>query len=106
MLSRQRSFSLLFSYRMRKGRSGVRLEGPLAENQMKGIFRAFDTNGDGNLSRKELKAGLKSCGLRFAGFKAWRALRHADANGDGLICEDEIDELTKYASKWGFSITP
>lgn len=90
---------------MRKGWSSTRLEGPLSEKQMKSIFRSFDKNGDGNLSRKELKVGLKSCGIRFAGFKAWRAVRHADANGDGLVCDDEIDELTKYATKWGFSIT-
>lgn len=72
---------------------------------MKGVLKTFDTNGDGRLSRKELKVGLKSLGLRFAGLRAWHALRHADANGDGQICDEEIDELAKYASKWGLSIT-
>ncbi|KAF5792353.1 putative EF-hand domain-containing protein [Helianthus annuus] len=85
---------------MRKGWSGRRIEGTLPDNQMNGIFRALDTNGDGKLSRKELKVGLKSFGLRFAGVRAKRAIRHVDANGDGMISEDEIDELTKYASKW------
>ncbi|KAJ0818790.1 putative EF-hand domain-containing protein [Helianthus annuus] len=85
---------------MRKGWSGRRIEGTLPDNQMNSIFRALDTNGDGKLSHKELKVGLKSFGLRFAGVRAWRAIRHVDSNGDGMMDEDEIDELTKYASKW------
>ncbi|KAL8230902.1 hypothetical protein R6Q59_034371 [Mikania micrantha] len=90
---------------MRKGWPCRRLEGVMPENQMKTIFKAFDTNEDGKVSRKELKSGLKSFGLRFAGFRAWRAMRHVDANGDGFIGEDEIEELTKYASKWGIIVT-
>lgn len=78
----------------------------MPENHLKGIFRAFDTDGDGKLSRKELKVGLKSLGLRFTSIRAWRAIRHVDANGDGLIGEDELDELTIYASKWGIIVTP
>ncbi|KAI3726685.1 hypothetical protein L1987_66485 [Smallanthus sonchifolius] len=88
----------------RRGCSGRRFS--LSENQIKNIFRELDTNGDGKLSWEELKVGLKRFGLRFACFKAWLALRHVDANGDGLIGEDELDELIKYASKWGFIVNP
>ncbi|KAL9999790.1 putative EF-hand domain-containing protein [Helianthus debilis subsp. tardiflorus] len=91
----------------RKGWTNWRgLEASLPEHQMRSIFKAFDINGDGKLSRKELKLCLKKFGLHFAGLRAWDAIGHIDADGDGMISEDEIDELIKYAYKWGLIVTP
>lgn len=78
---------------------------PLTEEQLKIILRKFDTNGDGNVSRKELKVGFKRLDVRFTFSKARRAFRYADANGDGFISDDEINELAKHVSKWGILLT-
>ncbi|CAK9177001.1 unnamed protein product [Ilex paraguariensis] len=72
--------------------------------QLKGILKKHDTNGDGKLSREELKAAFRSLGLQFSGWKAWRAVHHVDANRDGYVSEEEMNELVKYAMQWGFTI--
>ncbi|KAJ0085489.1 hypothetical protein Patl1_08979 [Pistacia atlantica] len=47
-----------------------------------------------NLTEEQLKA-----------WRTWRALCHADENGDGYINEKEFDELVKYAVKCGYAIS-
>ncbi|KAG5543450.1 hypothetical protein RHGRI_016246 [Rhododendron griersonianum] len=79
---------------------------PLTEEQLKGLLKRHDKNGDGRLSRKELREAFRSLGLDFNGWRAWRALCHADENGDGYISEAEMKELVKYATKkWGFTVS-
>ncbi|KAH7567404.1 hypothetical protein JRO89_XS07G0066700 [Xanthoceras sorbifolium] len=76
---------------------------PLSEAQLKDWFRRFDTNHDGRLSKEELKAALEGLGSSFPAWRTWRALRHADENGDGYISEDELSGLVKYIVKRGYS---
>ncbi|KAF2309842.1 hypothetical protein GH714_005347 [Hevea brasiliensis] len=76
----------------------------LLEDQLRGLLKRYDANNDGKLSKAELKVAFKSLGSHFAGWRAMRAIHHADANGDGCISEDEMEELIKYAIKLGFQM--
>ncbi|KAI9200722.1 hypothetical protein LWI28_012310 [Acer negundo] len=77
---------------------------PLTEDQLKGIFRRFDTNKDGQFTRQELTDAFHSLGSKFPSWRAFRALHHADANGDGFISKDEFSELLNYAIKLGYVV--
>ncbi|KAI3767386.1 hypothetical protein L2E82_17484 [Cichorium intybus] len=90
---------------MRKSWCPRQVETPMTEDQLRSMIKRFDRNGDGKISRRELRIGLRSIGLRFTYFRAWSALRHADLNGDGVISDEEINELAKYVSKWGITIS-
>ncbi|XP_021285104.1 probable calcium-binding protein CML15 [Herrania umbratica] len=74
----------------------------VSEDQVRGIFNRFDANKDGRLSKQELKDAFASLGSRMPGVRAWLALQHADANGDGYISEAEFDKLVKYTLKRGY----
>ncbi|GMY28637.1 putative calcium-binding protein cml10 [Fagus crenata] len=75
---------------------------PLTEDQLRKIFKQYDVNNDGLLSKEELKKAFKGLGSCIPGIRANRGVHHADANGDGYINEDELNDLTKYAGRLGF----
>lgn len=77
---------------------------PLTETQLKSIFRRFDIDGDGLLSKQELRNAFYHLGSQLPGWRADRALHHADSNGDGYVNEDELEEVVKYALKQGYKI--
>lgn len=76
----------------------------LNEEQLMNLLKRYDTNGDGRLSKQELYDAFKSLGSNFPAWRAWRALRHADANRDGCVNEDEFGELVKYVVKRGYVV--
>ncbi|KAK2977563.1 hypothetical protein RJ640_007038 [Escallonia rubra] len=75
-----------------------------AEDQLKGIFKKHDKNGDGLLSKEELKEAFKYLGALIPGWRAWCGLRYADANGDGCISEGEMNALVQYAANLGYTV--
>ncbi|KAK2977564.1 hypothetical protein RJ640_007039 [Escallonia rubra] len=74
------------------------------ENQLKGIFRKHDKNGDGVLSKEELKEAFKYLGALIPGWRASCGLRYADANGDGYISDGELNALVQYAANLGYTV--
>ena len=68
------------------------------------LFKIADKNGDGKLSKEELKAAFRRLGSRWSSFRARRALRHVDANGDGVISNEELNDLINYALQCGYKL--
>lgn len=77
----------------RKAMAFKRTSIPFTEQQLLNIFQSHDVDGDGKLSRDELKNAFKYLGSRWDAYRTDQALRQADANDDGYITEDELKKL-------------
>ncbi|CAM0885202.1 unnamed protein product [Alopecurus aequalis] len=63
------------------------------EEEMEKVFRKFDTNGDGQISRPELAAMFESMGQAATDEELSRMMAEADADGDGFISLAEFAAL-------------
>ncbi|KAE8697101.1 hypothetical protein F3Y22_tig00110633pilonHSYRG00058 [Hibiscus syriacus] len=70
---------------------------PFSKEQLKALFRRFDSHKDSRLTKSELKKAFKEMGSRVAAFRALGSLQHADENGDKFISGDELEALLQYA---------
>ncbi|KAH7567405.1 hypothetical protein JRO89_XS07G0066800 [Xanthoceras sorbifolium] len=77
---------------------------PYTEAQLERLFIRFDADEDGRLSKQELTKALDSLGSSFPAWRVWRALCHADEDGDGCINKDELNSLIKYIVKQGYDV--
>lgn len=57
----------------------------------------FDRDHNGKLSQEELKRALASLHEWFAWWKARKAMKEVDTNGDRQLDKEEIDKYVQYA---------
>lgn len=63
--------------------------------ELKTVFKMFDKNGDGRISRMELNESLKNLGIHIPEDELSRMIDKLDVNGDGCIDVDEFESLYK-----------
>ena len=76
----------------------------LTDKQIKEVFREHDKNGDGKLSKAELAESFKKLGALFPGWRAKRAMSHADSDSNGVITPDEFEQLVNYVQSLGYTV--
>ncbi|KAL5071904.1 hypothetical protein RYX36_022791 [Vicia faba] len=68
--------------------------------QFKQWFKTyFDSNGDGRISKDELREVLRIIGGVFASWKSNKVLKSVDDNHDGFIDDKELVNLAQFAEK-------
>ncbi|MDG6100468.1 EF-hand domain-containing protein, partial [Alteromonas sp. ZYF713] len=63
------------------------------------FLETLDTDRDGCISSEELRQAIRKNGGWFATWKAKRAVKSADVNGNGVIDKGEISKLVALAEK-------
>lgn len=80
----------------------------MTEDEFSKWLMKFDKNGDGLISKEELKTVIKRFGGRwFPGWRSRRAIKKADKDADGYISENDVQYMVKFAQKnLGINIVP
>ncbi|KAI4389546.1 hypothetical protein MLD38_001761 [Melastoma candidum] len=71
----------------------------MTAEEFKRWLKKFDSDRDGRISREELQDAIRFTGGLFSMWKQRRAVNAADADGNGFIDDDEMNNLVEFAQK-------
>ncbi|KAJ0026416.1 hypothetical protein Pint_07190 [Pistacia integerrima] len=74
------------------------------KEQIREILKKHDVNNDGFLCWEELNTAFKDLGAWSPWFRAYCGLHYADANNDGVINKDELDDVITYIINLGYKL--
>ena len=74
----------------------VPTSGEMTLEDFKEWLKQFDVNGDGRISKSELKKVIKHAGIWFGFLRCPKVMKYADVNHNGFIGDDD-DEISKLA---------
>lgn len=77
-----------------------------SKEKLKEALKSYDLNGDGKLSKEEIKQAFTYLGSNCGSYRAWKAMSHADTDGSGYVdlTDKELEELADYAYKCGYKM--
>lgn len=82
-----------------RGRGSSSNREDMTLEEFKRWLQQFDTDGDGRISRNELREAIRRRGAWFCSLRSSRALRRADKNSNGFLDDSEIENLVALAQK-------
>ncbi|OIW08674.1 hypothetical protein TanjilG_03350 [Lupinus angustifolius] len=62
-------------------------------SELKRVFQMFDRDGDGRISKKELKDSMEKLGMMIPDKELTQMIEKIDVNGDGWVDMEEFGEL-------------
>ncbi|KAL5714166.1 hypothetical protein ACHQM5_016164 [Ranunculus cassubicifolius] len=77
----------------------TRVKKNMTVEDFKKWLKQFDADGDGRISKRELRTAIRSLGLRFTTWKSRKGVSIADVNGNGFIDDNEIECLVEFAQQ-------
>ncbi|KAJ6400076.1 hypothetical protein OIU84_015684 [Salix udensis] len=86
----------ILKLRIHQGTSKVEMT---MEEFKKWVLRNLDADQDGKITKDELAEAVGRRGEWFAGLKAWKGMRSADSNRNGVVDDIEITNLAEFAQK-------
>ena len=78
---------------------GVPSQREMTVAEFKEWLKQFDADGDGRISRDELREAIRRRGGWFTTLRAGRAVRRADRDNSGFIDDAEVENLVAFAQK-------
>jgi calmodulin len=78
---------------------GVTSARGMSVEEFKEWLKQFDVDGDGRISKGELREAIRRRGGWFTSLRASRAVRCADRDNSGYVDDAEIENLVAFAQK-------
>ncbi|KAK2660336.1 hypothetical protein Ddye_006869 [Dipteronia dyeriana] len=74
------------------------------EQQIKDLLKRYDTNQNGLLDKAEVQRAFNKLGSLFPSYRAYRGIKIADDNGDGVVDTYELEKLVQYVKKQNYNL--